>query len=308
VAEQTREMRIGIERYLAHTGKIRTDDVPWDEAVRVGLTDDEVFTLTYFADIEGQTLRYLQQLLAMHDTLDEEVAAFLTTWNYEEFFHGHAFDKLLALSGHARGPLRRKEVQAGARFNEWLERYLGPLAARLFARQFPAVYLTFGAVQELTTLRGYESIAARTHNPALRILAERIAKQERRHFSWYFHRAEAHLRGDHGAQAITRFVLRHNWLPVGAGVKSEADVRRLFHILFPHGTGVAVVAEIDGKIGTLPGLAGTPLLGHYLRHTIAAQTGAKSAPASATSGLLGGGDCARRPLAKRRGLVSDNGV
>jgi hypothetical protein len=271
VADKTRLLET--ERYLAHTGKIRLEDVPWEEGARVGLTDDEVFTLGYFADIEGQTLRYLKQLLAMHDALDEDVAAFLTTWNYEEFFHGRAFEKLLAVTGNTRSAGRHNEVAAGARLNEWIERIAGPLLGRLLPQQLPAVYLSFGAVQELTTLRGYESIAVRTRNPALRLLAERIAKQERRHFTWYFQRAEARLAYDRRAQRLTRFLLEHNWVPVGAGVKPEGDVRRLFRVLFPHGTGASFARDVDAKIGSLPGLCGIRLLQAYMAPEIAAQAG-----------------------------------
>jgi rubrerythrin len=271
VADKTRLLET--ERYLAHAGKIRLDDVPWDEGARVGLTRDEVFTLGYFADIEGQTLRYLKQLLAMHDALEDDVAAFLTTWNYEEFFHGRAFEKLLALTGHARGDGQKHEVARAARLNEWIERTVGPLLGRLLPRQLPAVYLSFGAVQELTTLRGYESIAARTQNPALRLVAERIAKQERRHFTWYFQRAEARLASDPLAQRLTRFLLEHNWVPVGAGVKSDAEVRRLFHVLFPNGTGAGFASEVDAKIGSLAGLHGIRLLRAYMASELAREAG-----------------------------------
>jgi rubrerythrin len=269
VPEHTPDVRSDIDRYLAHAGKIRIDDVPWAEGARVGLTDDEVFTLTYFADIEGQTLRYLKQLMTMQDAFDEEVTAFLTTWNYEEFFHGHALGRLLTVTGHARTPSRAKEVQGATRINERLERLAGPLFARVFARQFPAVYLTFGAVQELTTLRGYESIAAHTKNPALALLSERIAKQERRHFAWYFNRARSELAAAKSAQRLTRFVLRHNWVPVGAGVKSDAEVRRLFKVLFPDNDGGAFASAVDAKIGSLPGLGGVRLLTSFLAEEIA---------------------------------------
>jgi rubrerythrin len=252
-----------LERYLRRTGKIVVDDLDWDAGARVGLSDDEVFALTYFADIESQTFRYLGALLAMQARWEPAAAAFLTTWSYEEFFHGRALARLLRVAGHALPSSRVEEVGAGARANERLERLLGPLAARLFARQFPAVHMTFGAVHELTTLRGYERLAATTHNPVLRGLCQRIARQERRHFAWYFNHARAELRNRPSAQRVTRAVLRLNWVPVGAGVKSDAEVLRLYRVLFPGAIGTAVCVEIDQRIGSLPGLEGLRLLRGY---------------------------------------------
>jgi hypothetical protein len=245
-----------LERYLRRTGKISVDDLDWEEARRVGLSDDEVFALTYFSDIESQTFRYLGALLTMRPGWEPEAAAFLTTWNYEEFFHGRALARLLRVAGHPLASSRIGDISARARANERIERLLGPLAARLFARQFPAVHMTFGAIHELTTLRGYERLAATTANPVLRDLCQRIARQERRHFAWYFNQARARLSHSRSAQRLTRAVLRLNWVPVGAGVKTDAEVLRLFGILFPGPLGASVSQQIDDKIGSLPGLEG----------------------------------------------------
>jgi hypothetical protein len=252
-----------IDRYLRRTGKIVVDDLDWGAAQRVGLTDDEVFALTYFSDIESQTFRYLGALLSMQPRCEPATTAFLTTWNYEEFFHGRALARLLRVTGHPLPSTRVAEVSSRARLNEWLERIAGPLAGRLFAGEFPAVHMAFGAIHELTTLRGYERLVATTENPALRTLCERIAKQERRHFAWYFNHARVRLTHSPRAQRLTRAVLRLNWVPVGAGVKTDAEVLRLFRLLFPGALGTALCTEIDEKMGSLPGLAGIRLMRRY---------------------------------------------
>ncbi len=252
-----------IERYLTVSAKIETSDLDWAEAKRVGLTPDERFVLTYFSDIESQTIRYLRTLLQMKIAFRPAVAAFLTTWSYEEFFHGHALARLMAECGHPLEADRVERVQGKARFNEWLEAVFGPLLSRLFADQFPAVYMSFGAIQEMTTLRGYERLSASTRNPILKTLCERIAKQERRHFAWYFNHAKEYLDASGFARGLARKLLEFNWVPVGAGVKSEAEVQRLFSILFPSEHGEKLVREVDAKMGLLPGLAGIRLMQSY---------------------------------------------
>lgn len=256
-------MRSNIERYITTSAKIDTRDIDWQAAAAAGLSDDERFVLTYFSDIESQTIRYLRVLLGMKIALRPAVSAFLTTWNYEEFFHGYELARLLAVCGHPLEEDRVESMSKRAGLNEWLERLFAPLMSRLFANQFPAVYLSFGAIQEMTTLRGYERLSRVTNNPALRLLCERIARQERRHFAWYFNHARELLGQSRGAQRLARRLLEFNWVPVGAGVKQPEEVRRLFSILFPAETGRALVREIDQKMGTLPGLAGIRLMEPY---------------------------------------------
>src|SRR5687767_1581658 len=151
-------MKSDIEKYISVSAKIDTSDIDWDEAKESGLTDDEKFLLTYFSDVESQTIRYLKMLLRMKIAFKPSVAAFLTTWSYEEFFHGYELGKLMAVCGSPFEEDRVERMGRKARFNEWLEAIFAPLLSRVFSNQFPAVYLSFGAIQEMTTLRGYECL------------------------------------------------------------------------------------------------------------------------------------------------------
>lgn len=258
-------MSIEIERYISVSARIEVGDIDWEEARDVGLSEDERFVLTYFSDIESQTVRYLGTLLRMKLALKPAVSAFLMTWGYEEFFHGHALANLMAVCGFPLEEDRVDSVKKRAKLNEWLEAVFGPLLSRVFSNQFPAVYMSFGAIQEMTTLRGYERLRVITRNPALKTLCERIARQERRHFAWYFNNAKEQLAGSRLARLLARKLLEFNWVPVGAGVKSDDEVTRLFSILFPSDHGKRLVREVDEKIGTLPGLEGIQLMQPYFQ-------------------------------------------
>lgn len=256
-------MTPNFDRYISISAKVDTTGIDWEEAGQVGLSDDEKFVLTYFSDIESQTIRYMKMLLRMKIAFKPDVAAFLTVWNYEEYFHGYELAKLLAVCGHPLEENRVEQVKNRARFNEWLEMLFAPLLSKIFSHQFPAVYLSFGAIQEMTTLRGYENLRNYTRNPALKILCDRIAKQERRHFAWYFNHARELLEKSHGSRLLTRRLLKFNWVPVGAGVKTPPEVKRLFTSIFPGEAGRKVVKEVDAKISTLPGLEGLQLMEPY---------------------------------------------
>lgn len=244
---------------IATSEKLELGGLDWDLAAAVGLTEDERYILTYFADIEAQTLVYLRDFLGTRAAFEPEVAGFITMWNYEEFFHGEALGRLLAVCGHPLEERRLASVRLGASARERFEAALARGLSWAFPDAFPVLYMTWGAVQELTTLRGYERIAQTTRNPVLAEICRRIAKQERRHFAWYFNSARERLARSATAREITRRALAWFWTPVGAGVKSPAEVRRLMDVLFPGAVLARVARDIDARIHALPGLDGVPL-------------------------------------------------
>ncbi len=253
------------ERYLAVSNKLFTDDIDWELARRHGLTEQEVFILTYFSDIEGQTIMYMKDLLNTEASKEADVVAFLTMWNYEEFFHGKVLARLLKECGHSLEEARLVEVRKQASFSEKLESIAATILSKIFWREFPAVHAAWGAVQEITTLHGYEELQESTTNPVLKILCERIAKQERRHFAWYYNKAKERLQKSTRAQKLTRFLLSRFWSPVGAGVKTDKEVAALIGSLFPGESALRMAGNVDGKIGNLPGLSGIGLMGPYTK-------------------------------------------
>jgi rubrerythrin len=253
-----------LDTYLSRSGKLDLSGIDWEASRRFGLTDDERFILTYFADIESQTIAYLRDLLRMKDALSPRIMAFLTIWNYEEFFHGRALTRLLEECGQALSPDRVAAVRERASVSERLQALGAVALSWLFRDSFSAVYYAWGAINELTTLQGYEELAARTRNPVLAELCRRIAKQERRHFAWYFHSARERLCESARARWLTRSLLRLAWSPVGAGVKTNEEVARLLRSLFPGSRREALTATVDERIDALPGLAHLALMTRYL--------------------------------------------
>jgi rubrerythrin len=259
---------VEIQRHLPHSDRISYEDLDWEDARRAGLSADEIFVLTYFSDIESQTIMYMRDILNTQGVLDPEVMSFLTIWNYEEFFHGQALARLLEECGHSLGRDRIAQVRRHSLISETLKPLGALLFSKIFPRDFIALYMAWGALNELTTLKGYEAIEQHTRNPVLAELCRRIAKQERRHFAWYYNNARDRLAASPRARAFARRILRHVWSPVGAGVKKERDVIRLYNLVFPGRRGASVAQEIDRAIGNLPGLAGLPLMARFARKAL----------------------------------------
>ena len=258
------EMTLETDRYLNVSAKIVTDDIDWQAAKAVGVTADEIFILTYFSDIELQTVMYFRDLLGTKAALEPDMVGFLSMWNYEEYFHGRVLARYLKECGHDLERDRLARVRKSASLSEKIESWAAKLLSMIFSNDFPAVHAAWGAIQELTTLKGYEELGLNTENPVLKVLCERIAKQERRHFAWYFNSAKERLERSPRAQKLTRFLLSRFWSPVGAGVKSNAEVARLVRTLFVGAHVDEMAQAIDSKIGTLPGLQGISLMRGFL--------------------------------------------
>ena len=82
---------------------------------------------------------------------------------------------------------------------------------------------------------------------------KRLAKDERRHFSFYYNKARWLLR-PRGAQRLTSFIIRNFWLPVGGGVKSKGEVEWILSFILGDPEGELIAKRIDTTIAKLPGL------------------------------------------------------
>ncbi len=258
-------MKLEIDRYLSNSAQVEVRDLDWNLAREAGLTEQEVFILTYFSDIEGQTIVYLRDILKSPTSLDPEIIGFLSMWNYEEYFHGRALGTLLAACGVPRERDSIRKVRLGSRLSESLEVFFSSLISRYYSEQYTALYMSWGAMQEYTTLQGYEQILKTTKNPVLKVLVDRIAKQERRHFAWYFNNARERLEQRGSSRKLTRFLMDHFWAPVGAGVKPDETVVQLMTTLFPGSSGLEMARAIDEKMSSLPGLEGLTLMERFIR-------------------------------------------
>ncbi len=246
-----------IDKFIRHSRRVETDDLDWNAARRAGLSGEEPFVLRYFADVEGQTIFYFREILNTHAARHPEILAFMTTWNYEEFFHAESLGRLLEVCGHPNAAARRTEVRAGATIMARIENLFQLAMSRVAPEAFLALYLTWGSSQELLTSSCYERVQETTANPVLRELAGRIAKQERRHFAWYFNNAREHLSRSVAARRVTRFFFERAWNPVGSGVKSGDEVYRVVDAVFPGHVIDQTMADIQRRISTLPGMAGS---------------------------------------------------
>lgn len=242
-----------IERFLELSGAVRTDDLDYELCRRIGVSDAEERILRYMADTETYTVLYMRDLLAGHSAADPEITAFLSVWAYEELHHGRALSRFLAAAGREAPPDHYATVARGVSFRENLEAFLSQSAASLTPR-FIAVHMTWGAINELTAAAAYQAVERTTRNPVLSKLLNRIMRQERKHFSFYFQQAEKRLTGEPKTQALVRFAIRNLWRVVGMGVAGEDNLAFIAAVHFADEESRRPLREAEEKIRTLPGL------------------------------------------------------
>lgn len=246
-----------IAQHIAVSHKVHIEDLDWATAKKVGLTPTEVAMLANFADVESQTVYYFLEVARLK-VADPELLTFTTMWNYEEYFHSYAITRLLDECGVAvaTAPERAQSVRAGARLKARIEDTIQGLIAKAAPDAFLALWMFWGAIQECLTAQAYEELAATTRNPVLAELCRRIAKQERRHFAYYFGNAKKRLAGRPRTQAFVKMIAQRFYTPVGSGVKTEQESARMLAQLFPQERVFEVMSYIERKMALLPGMAG----------------------------------------------------
>jgi rubrerythrin len=272
---------LDLDRFLRASRRVDLSGIRWSEVREHRLVEAEARTLTYMMDIESHTIVFLRDLLATRAALDPEITAFLSCWAYEEFWHGEAFSRFL---GEAEYPLPPDKRHVGATSEypsrtqriAWIREgigmrhvaYIGKVLASAMISDFPAVHMTWGAVNELSTLTAYSLLRERTRHPVLKEMLHAIMKDERRHFGFY--RAQARMRlSDSGrARVVTRWMLAHKWAPVGTGVRPQEETDHVIRYLFGHEAGLRTAQEMDRTIGELPGLEGLRIFERAVVNTL----------------------------------------
>jgi rubrerythrin len=268
-----------LDKYLRASKKVDLSGVAWDRIKDYPVSVGEAHTIAYMMDIESHTIIFLRDLLATRAAFEPDVTAFLSCWVYEELWHGEAFSRFLGEAGYEFAP-DRERVWSDSPYpsrnarNAWIRRKLGSksywshvatLGAAAAIKDFVAVHMTWGAVNELGTLSGYHLMVDKTEHPVLKDLLNRIIKDERRHFAFYRAQARVRLARSKQARTVVRWALEHLWAPVGTGVRPQQETDFAVCFVFGDEAGQKAAREMDRTIGELPGLEGITILSDALK-------------------------------------------
>jgi len=205
-------------------------------------------------DIESHTMVFLRDLLATRVVEDPDLTGFLACWVYEELWHGEALSRFLGVEAEPRARTVRRAQRLRGR-----ARHLGMLVGGATLPDFPAVHMTWGAINELSTLTAYQRLIERTHHPVLADLLQRIVRDERRHYSFYRAEAGRRLAARAAARRLARVALDRTWAIVGTGIRPVEETDFVVLHLFGDDDGLAAARAMDAKVHSLPGLDGLHL-------------------------------------------------
>ena len=270
----TATLDFDLDRYLRVSRRVDLSHVDWSQAPDYPITPAEARCLAYMMDIESHTVVYLRDLLATRAILEPDVTAFLSCWVYEELWHGEAFSRFLGEAGFAFAP-DREVVKATSAYPSKVgrnaairrrigaSRYLSHIATMVgssLVDEFVAIHMTWGAVNELSTLAGYQALIEQTDHPVLTEILHAIIKDERRHFAFYRAQASLRLGRSPRARTITRWAMEHLWAPVGTGVRPQEETDFVIVALFGGQAGDGRMAQMDATIRQLPGFEDASLM------------------------------------------------
>jgi hypothetical protein len=253
-------MAFDIDKYSSTSTAVTWQDLDFGDFEKNPLPEHTLRSLRYMCDVEYHTVCYLRDLLVTPSHEEEDVSAFMTMWNREEFWHGEALAAVLGAHGITVDFDELKATRLKLGWKDRLDPVKQSLLGNIVGKDFIAVHMTWGAANEWSAVAAYNRMAELEKHPVLAELLKRIAKQESRHVAFYTTQARARLAKSKKAQVITRFALSKAWGPVGSTIEDSSEVTHVFTHLFGSPEGLREVRKLDDHISKLPGLAGLTIV------------------------------------------------
>ena len=233
------------------------DTIPWHEMKQHELKPEFLPVLVYMRDIENFTSIYFDQLSRPPTVKDPAIRDFMERWRSEEGLHGDLLNRFLEEAGYPTSGKWEAEARAKIPASyKWRSR-LNTRVTNLFGKHFTAVHMTWGAINELSTLNGYNRLWQLAKHPVLEHILRGIVREEARHSFFYWSIARIKLIASPFRQKLTRFIIDRFWSPVGEGTKPKSDSNLVIKTLFAGAEGIRLMDQrVNQQIERLPGLAG----------------------------------------------------
>ena len=243
---------------------------PWDRIKLEAIDHRLIPILQYMRNIETLTEVYFEELRRTPTYRNPVVKTFMEHWREEEAQHGILLDRFLAEAGFP-SPENwvqglRKEIPFRYRFDSGFS----ALVSRLVGKNFSAVHLLWGAINEMVTLQGYRRLDELAGHSLLGRLLKGIMSEEAIHIFFYFNMG-SHFLKSRFAQKVARAVITRYWQPVGSGIRPAEETNLVSRVLFGESQALRSLSkQVDGRIRTLPGFADFDTIGRVVGGAMAA--------------------------------------
>ena len=232
--------------------------IDWDEVQAYPLDPSFIPVLIYMRDVESFTEIYHKELMRTPTGKNPVVKRFMDRWSEEEGRHGELLNRFLNEAGFPTSSRWQDEARAAIPFRYVFENRIVPLITNCFGKHFSGVHMTWGAINEMTTLQGYRQLWRLAGHPVLERLLRAVAQEEAVHSHFYWSIASLELKESKLARRLARSVVDWFWTPVGQGTKPQGETNYLIATLFKGEDGVRFFdRNVNQRLAQLPGFDGT---------------------------------------------------
>ena len=213
--------------------------------------------LLYFRDVEKFTDVYFNELVKTPTGRDPYIRQFMEKWRFEEDLHGELLNRFINEYGYSTPEDWAKKSKQAIPFRYKASNMVNMLLANFVGTRFSAVHMTWGAINEMSTLNGYRRLWTLAKHPVLEYMLRAIAREEASHSFFYHSMAKFNLQRSKFAQDITRWIVCHFWEPVGSGAKPVSQTNYVIQKLFDGKEGIDIMDTfVNGRLEKLPGFDG----------------------------------------------------
>lgn len=237
------------------------DTINWQDVDKYTLDPSIIPIIMYFRDVEKFTEIYYNELRKTPTGRDKDIRQFMDKWQHEEDLHGELMNRFLEAAGYPSEEKwfqkLKERIPAGYKFSS----NATAVIANLFGKRFSAVHMTWGAINEMTTLTGYRRLIEKANHPVLTQIIKGILREESVHSFFYASLAKMKLQKSRYNQQITRYIVEKFWSPVGEGAKKKDEVTNIMKFLFDGEEGVSIVdTYVNKHLQRFPGFSGTDVV------------------------------------------------
>jgi rubrerythrin len=257
VFETNRDVLEWYEKQPRALTKEFMEKIPWHKVKQHALNSRFIPVLKYMRDVESLTEIYQAHLMRTPTGKNPVISKFMERWGAEELTHGELLNRFLAEAGVETSDDwihdAKREIPRGYKISS----YLTTLLTNCVGKSFTAAHMTYGAINEISTLQGYRRLVTLAEHPVLTEILRAIMREESVHAQFYWSVARLELERSEFSQKLSRFVVKKFWVPVGQGAKPEKDANYTIATLFGGREGFETVKnQICGRVQNLPGFAG----------------------------------------------------
>lgn len=237
-----------VRDYARDAAGSHRDALNLDSYRETPLSTETLRVLRYLQIVERATMTHLRSVLVTATHKDARITAFLTTWAFEKYWIADAFEQI----GLAHQP-EGTDVDR-APFRTPTERTIREsIFANIVGVPMIAVHMALGTVDSWLNQAAYSRLAA-AGNAQLSATMESFLALKERQLAFFEPQTRYRLTESRQARSLTRKRLAKTPWPIGAKAEPREETAFFFRHLF--GPAPELLAEIDARIDTLPGMSG----------------------------------------------------